>query len=82
MKKKTTQGVKNTDFVKTDYVFKKTTLANKFDREELQNEWGYMQIVVANLEKPFALLKTTIEHSFLPALFQSDGEQVESVNVV
>ena len=46
--------------------------------ESLQNEWGYMQTVVANLEKPFALLKTTIEHSFLPALFQSDVEQVES----
>ena len=37
-----------------------------------------MQRVVANLEKPIALLKTTIEHSFLPALFQSDVEQVES----
>ena len=37
-----------------------------------------MQRVVANLEKPFALLKTRIEHSLLPALFQSDVEQVES----
>ena len=39
-----------------------------------------MQNVVANLEKPFALLKTTIEQndSILPALFQSDVEQVES----
>ena len=39
-----------------------------------------MQRVVANLEKPCALLKTTIEqycNSFRPALFESDIEQVE-----
>ena len=46
--------------------------------KSLQNEWDNMQSVVANLEKPFALLKTTNEHSFLTALFQSDVEQMES----
>ena len=46
--------------------------------KSLQNEWGYIQRVVTNLEKTFTLLKTTLEQSFLPALFGSNVEPVES----
>jgi len=45
--------------------------------KSLQNEWSYVQRVVANVEKPFTLLRTALESTFLPALFGSEVNQAE-----
>ena len=45
--------------------------------KSLQNVWNYVQRVVANVEKPFILLRTALESTFLPALFGSAVNQAE-----
>ena len=45
--------------------------------KSLQNEWNYVQRVVANVEKPFSLLRSALESTFLPALFGSEVDQAE-----
>ena len=47
-------------------------------QKSLQNEWSYIQRVVANVEKPFSLLKAIIVNDFLPSLFGNDLDNMEA----
>jgi hypothetical protein len=53
-------------------------LANVSLIKSLQNEWGYIQRVITNVEKPFALLKETLESSYLPSLFGAEVSDIEA----
>ena len=44
----------------------------------LQNEWNYVQRVISDVDNPFALLKSSLEESFLPALFGADVDTTET----
>jgi len=46
--------------------------------KSLQNEWSFVQRVVLNLDKPFSLLKISIQSNFFPALFGAEVENFES----
>ena len=53
-------------------------LANVSLTKSLQNEWNYVQRVVSNVEKPFTLLRLALESTYLPALFDSEVDSIES----
>ena len=48
----------------------------------LQNEWNYVQRVISDVDNPFALLKSSLEESFLPALFGADVDTTETPSMM
>ena len=53
-------------------------LVNVSLTRSLQNEWNYVQRVISDVDNPFALLKSSLEESFLPALFGADVDTTET----
>ena len=46
--------------------------------KSLQNEWAYVQRVMANIEKPFSLIRSVLVTDFLPSLFQGEISDIEA----
>ena len=47
--------------------------------KSLQNEWAYVQRVMANIEKPFSLIRSVLVNDFLPSLFQGEISDIEAL---